>query len=160
MNRQLLDLWVGIFVTIGIVATVFLSLRVANLTTLQTGSVYTVKAEFDNIGGLKVRAPVKSAGVTIGRVSAISYDAEQHKAVVSAALDARYQFSADSSMSILTSGLLGEQYIGLLAGSDTEMLQEGDLIWLTSSAIVLENLIGQVLFNRAGAEPTKTPADN
>ena len=149
MKRQTLDLWVGLFVAIGIVATIFLSLRVANLTTLRSGPVYHVQAEFDNVGGLKVRAPVKSAGVNVGRVSAIAYDGEQHKAVVTVALDANYQFSADSSMSILTSGLLGEQYIGLQSGSDTEMLQDGDLVWLTSSAIVLENMIGQFLFSKA-----------
>jgi phospholipid/cholesterol/gamma-HCH transport system substrate-binding protein len=157
MNRQMLDLWVGIFVAIGIAATIFLSLRVANLTTTQTGATYEVTAEFDNIGGLKVRAPVKSAGVNVGRVSAISYDGEQHKAIVTATLDANYQFSTDSSMSILTSGLLGEQYVGLQAGSDTEMLQQGDLVWLTSSALVLENLIGQVLFSKAGEKPAETP---
>jgi len=160
MNRQMLDLWVGVFVVLGIVATVFLSLRVANLTTMQSGDVYRVSAEFDNIGGLKVRAPVKSAGVNVGRVSAIRYDGEQHKAVVTVTLDRQYQFSADSSMSILTSGLLGEQYIGLQSGGDIEMLQEGDLVWLTSSAIVLENLIGQVLFNRAGETPAAPEPTN
>ncbi len=161
MNRQMLDFWVGLFVALGIVATVFLSLRVANLTTtLQGGSVYQVQAEFDNIGGLKVRAPVKSAGVTVGRVSAIRYDPDLHKAVVTLDLDAAYQFSADASLSILTSGLLGEQYIGLQTGSDTEMLQDGDLVWLTSSAIVLENLIGQVLFGRAGDDNDKPAADS
>jgi len=149
MNRQVLDFWVGLFVAVGIAATVFIALQVANLTTLQRGAVYTVQAEFDNIGGLKVRAPVKSAGVTVGRVSDIRYDSDQHKAVVSLAIDSQYQFSADTSLSILTSGLLGEQYIGVQSGSDTELLQDGDVVWLTSSAIVLENLIGEVLFNRA-----------
>ncbi|HLS97183.1 MAG: outer membrane lipid asymmetry maintenance protein MlaD [Porticoccaceae bacterium] len=149
MNRQVLDFWVGLFVAVGIAATVFIALQVANLTTLQRGAVYTVQAEFDNIGGLKVRAPVKSAGVTVGRVSDIRYDSDQHKAVVSLAIDSQYQFSADTSLSILTSGLLGEQYIGVQSGSDAELLQDGDVVWLTSSAIVLENLIGEVLFNRA-----------
>ena len=150
MKRQLLDFWVGLFVVLGIVATVFLSLRVANLTSIQGGATYQVNAEFDNIGGLKVRAPVKSAGVTVGRVTEIRYDGDLHKAIVTVALDSNYGFSADSSMSILTSGLLGEQYIGLQTGSDTEMLQEGDAVWLTSSALVLENLIGQVLFSAGG----------
>ena len=157
MNSKILDFWVGLFVVAGIVATIFLSFRVANLTTTQRGETYTVSAEFDNIGGLNVRAPVKSAGVTVGRVTGIRYDNDLHKAVVTMALDTRYEFSMDSSMSILTSGLLGEQYIGLQAGSDTEMLGDGDVVWLTSSAIVLENLIGQVLFNRAredGGEKT------
>jgi len=149
MNRQVLDFWVGLFVAVGIAATVFIALQVANLTTLQRGAVYTVQAEFDNIGGLKVRAPVKSPGVTVGRVSDIRYDSDQHKAVVSLAIDSQYQFSADTSLSILTSGLLGEQYIGVQSGSDAELLQDGDVVWLTSSAIVLENLIGEVLFNRA-----------
>ncbi len=150
MNRQLLDFWVGLFVILGIAATVFLSLQVANLTTSRDDSTYQVAAEFDNIGGLKVRAPVKSSGVTVGRVSAIRYDGELHKAVVTVSLESGYTFSSDSSMSILTSGLLGEQYVGLQAGSDTEMLQEGDSVWLTSSAIVLESLISQVLFSKAG----------
>jgi len=150
VNRQLLDFWVGLFVLLGIVASVFLSLRVANLTGFEGATTYRVEAELDNIGGLKVRAPVKSSGVTVGRVSDIRYDADLHKAVVSVALDSKYAFSTDTSMSILTSGLLGEQYIGLQAGSDTEMLQDGDSVWLTSSALVLENLIGQVLFSKAG----------
>lgn len=149
MKRQLLDFWVGLFVALGIAALVFLSLRVANLTGLDDGSAYSVLAEFDNIGGLKVRAPVKSAGVTVGRVSDIDYDTVQHKAVVTVAIDSRYQFSTDTSMSILTSGLLGEQYIGIQTGSDSEMLQDGDLVWLTSSAMVLENLIGEFLFSKA-----------
>lgn len=148
MNREVMDFWVGVFVVAGIVATIFLSLRVANLTTGQGGETYSISAEFDNIGGLNVRAPVKSAGVTVGRVTGIRYDADLHKAVVTVALDSRYRFSTDSAMSILTSGLLGEQYIGLQSGSDTESLQSGDVVWLTSSALVLENLIGQVLFNK------------
>ncbi|MFA5493647.1 MAG: outer membrane lipid asymmetry maintenance protein MlaD [Porticoccaceae bacterium] len=149
MNRQILDFWVGLFVAVGIAATVFVSLKVANLTSFQQGTTYSVTAEFDNIGGLKVRAPVKSAGVTVGRVSGIHYDSDQHKAVVALAIDSQYEFSADSSMSILTSGLLGEQYIGVRSGSDTEMLQDGDVVWLTSSALVLETLIGEVLFSKA-----------
>ena len=157
MKRQTLDLWVGLFVALGIIATVFLSLQVANISTMGSGPVYTVYGEFENIGGLKVRAPVKSAGVTVGRVSDIRYDGELHKAVVAVALDVNYPFSMDSSMSILTSGLLGEQYIGIQSGSDPEMLQEGDVIWLTASAIVLENLIGQFLFSQA-AEDTDSGA--
>jgi len=152
MNRRMLDFWVGLFVVMGIVATVFIALRVANLTQMQGGEVYTVSAEFNNIGGLKVRAPVKSAGVTVGRVTGISYDSDLHKAVVTLAIRQEYQFSTDSSMSILTSGLLGEQYIGLQSGSDDEVLQEGDVVWLTSSAIVLETLIGEMLFSKAKEE--------
>lgn len=149
MNRQVLDLWVGLFVVLGIAATVFIALQVANLTTLQRGSTYSLTAEFDNIGGLKVRAPVKSAGVTVGRVGNIRYDSDLHKAVVDLAIDSQYKFSSDSSMSILTSGLLGEQYIGIQSGGDEEVLQDGDAVWLTSSAIVLENLIGEFLFSKA-----------
>jgi len=160
MKRQTLDLWVGVFVALGILATIFLSLQVANITMLRKGPAYQVNAEFDNVGGLKVRAPVKSAGVTVGRVSAINYDGEQHKAVVAVAIDSNYQFSTDSSMSILTSGLLGEQYIGLQSGSDTEMLQDGDLVWLTSSALVLENMIGQFLFSKAAEGGETSPSTN
>jgi len=152
MKRQTLDFWVGLFVALGFAAIVFLSLQVANISTLGSGPVYTVYGEFENVGGLKVRAPVKSAGVIVGRVSDIRYDGELHKAVVAVALDANYQFSTDSSMSILTSGLLGEQYIGMQSGSDTEMLQEGDVVWLTSSALVLENMIGQFLFSKASED--------
>lgn len=149
MKRSTLDFWVGLFVAMGIVATAFIALRVANLTDFQGGAVYSVQAEFDNVGGLKVRAPVKSAGVTVGRVTGIHYDHDLHKAVVTVALDGRYHFSTDSSMRILTSGLLGEQYIGIESGADSEMLTDGDSVWLTSSAIVLENLIGEVMINRA-----------
>ncbi|MFA5631156.1 MAG: outer membrane lipid asymmetry maintenance protein MlaD [Porticoccaceae bacterium] len=152
MKRQTLDLWVGVLVALGIAATVFLSLQVANISNIGGGPVYTVYAEFENVGGLKVRAPVKSAGVIVGRVSDIRYDGELHKAVVAVALDANYEFSTDSSMSILTSGLLGEQYIGMQSGSDTEMLQEDDVVWLTSSALVLENMIGQFLFSKASED--------
>jgi len=149
MKRTLLDFWVGLFVIMGILATIFIALRVANLTTIQTGSVYHLMAEFDNIGGLKTRAPVKSAGVTVGRVTDISFDSQSYKAVVTVALQEEYQFSTDTSMSILTSGLLGEQYVGREAGADTEMLRDGDTVWFTSSAIVLENLIGDMFVKKA-----------
>lgn len=158
MKRQTLDLWVGLFVALGILATVFLALQVANISTLGKGAAYTVYGEFENIGGLKVRAPVKSAGVIVGRVSDIRYDSELHKAVVAVDIDEKYQFSADSSMSILTSGILGEQYIGLQSGSDPEMLQQGDVVWLTSSAIVLENLIAQFLFSSAAEDSSSGSA--
>lgn len=147
MKHSLLDFWVGVFILMGVAALVFLSLRVANQTSIRTASTYSVTAEFDNVGGLKVRAPVRSAGVTVGRIADIYLDAETFKAVVVMSVEQQYAFSADTSASILTSGLLGEQYVSLQAGVDTETLADGDAIWLTSSAIVLENLISGLLFS-------------
>ena len=149
MNRTLLDIWVGIFVAIGIAATVFISLRVANLTSVSGVETYTVTADFENIGGLKVRAPVKSSGVVVGRVKEIQLDTTRYVAVVSMELEQRYPFSKDTSASILTSGLLGEQYIGLETGADPEMLEDGDTIMITSSAMVLERLIGSFMLKKA-----------
>jgi phospholipid/cholesterol/gamma-HCH transport system substrate-binding protein len=116
-----------------------------------------VKASFDNIGGLKVRAPVKSAGVVVGRVSEIGFDGASYEASVSLSLDARYKFPKDTSASIMTSGLLGEQYIALEAGGDQKMLAQGDRIKLTQGAVVLENLIGQFLYNKADADKKADP---
>lgn len=147
MKYSMLDLWVGLFIAIGIVAIVFLSLRVANQTTLRSNDTYSVTAEFDNIGGLKVRAPVRSAGVAVGRVADIELDPTTFKAVVTLDIEEIMAFPTDTSASILTSGLLGEQYISLQAGVDTETLAEGDAIWLTSSAMVMENLISNLLFS-------------
>ena len=149
MNRTILDIWVGIFVAIGIAATVFISLRVANLTTTASGRTYTLTADFDNIGGLKIRAPVKCSGVVVGRVKDIQLDLKRYVAVVTLELEQRYQFSDDTSASILTSGLLGEQYVGLETGADTSMLKNGDTITITSSAMVLERLIGSFMLNKA-----------
>lgn len=149
MNRTLLDIWVGIFVAIGIAATVFISLRVANLSSVSGTETYTVSADFENIGGLKVRAPVKSSGVLVGRVKDIQLDTSRYVAVVDLELEQRYQFSKDTSASILTSGLLGEQYIGLETGADPEMLKDGDTIMITSSAMVLERLIGSYMLKKA-----------
>lgn len=145
MNRKLFDFWVGLFVALGIVAIAFLALRVANQSSISQGDSYTVTAYFHNIGGLKVRAPIKSAGVTIGRVTGIDLDSNSYQARVKLAIGNHYAFSSDSSAGIFTSGLLGEQYINLEPGGDTEMLQEGDSISLTSSALVLENLIGKLV---------------
>jgi phospholipid/cholesterol/gamma-HCH transport system substrate-binding protein len=155
MKRSTLDLWVGAFVTIGFAALVFLSLKVANLTSLNAGDTYPVKARFDNIGGLKVRAPVKSAGVVVGRVSEIRFDNESFEAEVVMYLDRRFQFPRDTAAKILTSGLLGDQYVGLAAGGDTVNLKAGDTLKLTQSAVVLENLIGQFLYNKAAEGPDK-----
>jgi phospholipid/cholesterol/gamma-HCH transport system substrate-binding protein len=149
MTRKELDLWVGIFVAIGIGALLFLSLKVANLASFAGGDSYQIKAKFDNIGGLKVRAPVKSAGVVVGRVGDIRFDNETFEAVVTLSLDGRYQFPKDSSAKILTSGLLGEQYIGLSPGGDTSNLTNGDTLKITQSAVVLENLISQFLYSKA-----------
>jgi phospholipid/cholesterol/gamma-HCH transport system substrate-binding protein len=149
MNRSTLDLWVGLFVTIGIGAILFLALKVGNLTTFGATPGYRLMASFDNIGGLKLRAPVKAAGVVVGRVEAIKLDPQTYQAVVSMRIDRGYEFTADTIASILTSGLLGEVYIGLDSGGDTKMLADGGKIAKTQSGVVLEKLIGQFLFNKA-----------
>ncbi len=156
MNRTVLDLWVGIFVAAGIAALMVLALKVGNASsTFNTGDTYSVKADFDNIGGLKVRAPVKSAGVVVGRVDNIDFDSQRFVARVVMKIDRRYPFPKDTSVSILTSGLLGEQYIGLEAGGDSAMLKDGDTVKITQSAVVLEKLIGQFLYNKAAEGGTK-----
>ena len=149
MQRATLDLWVGIFVVAGIAAILFLALKVGNMGAFDSAQTYVVKASFDNIGGLKVRAPVKSAGVVVGRVSEIGFDGGSYEASVHLSLDARYKFPKDTSAAIMTSGLLGEQYIALEAGGDGKMLAQGDRIKVTQGAVVLENLIGQFLYNKA-----------
>ena len=149
MTRKELDLWVGIFAVAGIAAMLFLSLKVANLASFSSADAYQIKAKFDNIGGLKVRAAVKSAGVVVGRVGDIRFDNESFEAVVTMNMDSRYQFPKDSSAKILTSGLLGEQYIGLSPGGDSANLKGGDSLKLTQSAVVLENLISQFLYSKA-----------
>jgi phospholipid/cholesterol/gamma-HCH transport system substrate-binding protein len=155
MNRTAIDLWVGIFVTIGMAAIVFLALKVGNLTSLNTAPSYRLEARFDNIGGLKLRAPVKAAGVVVGRVERIRLDPKTYEAVVALKIDNGYEFTKDSIASILTSGLLGEVYIGLDAGGDAVMLTDGAAIAKTQSAVVLEKLIGQFLFDKAGSGGSK-----
>ena len=155
MTRKELDLWVGVFVVIGMAALLFLSLKVANLTSFSAAEAYTVKADFDNIGGLKVRAPVKSSGVVVGRVAEIRFDNEVFKAQVTLNVDSRFQFPKDSSASILTSGLLGDQYVGLTAGGDSNNFKGGETIRITQSAVVLENLISQFLFSKAADSSDK-----
>jgi phospholipid/cholesterol/gamma-HCH transport system substrate-binding protein len=155
MKRSTLDLWVGVFVAIGLGALLFLSLKVANLTSLDTSDVYKVKARFDNIGGLKVRAPVKSAGVVVGRISEIRFMTDTYEAEVVMSIDSRYPFPRDTSAKILTSGLLGDQYVGLQAGGDTVNLKSGETLKLTQSAMVLESLIGQFLYSKAAEGPDK-----
>ena len=149
MNRSMIDLWVGVFVALGFAALLFLALKVGNLATFSTNQTYQVNAKFANIGGLKVRGPVKSAGVVVGRVADIRFDNESYEALVSMTVDQHYQFPRDTTAKILTSGILGEQYVGLEAGGDGVMLKQGDRVRLTQSAVVLENLISQFLFNKA-----------
>jgi len=158
MERNKNDVWVGLFVLIGAAALVFLALQAANLLTLSFQSTYRLHARFDNIGGLKPKAAVKSAGVVVGRVESIAFDDKTFQANVTMALESRYLFPKDSSLKILTSGLLGEQYVGIEAGADDKNLAGGDTITNTQSAVVLENLIGQFLYNKAAEGPT--PAAN
>jgi phospholipid/cholesterol/gamma-HCH transport system substrate-binding protein len=150
MNRKATDFAVGLFVLLGLAALAFLALKAANLLSFSTAAAYTVDAKFDNIGALKVRAPVKSAGVVIGRVADIRFDDKAYQARVVLSLEQRYQFPKDSSVKILTAGLLGEQYVGMEAGADAKNLVAGDTIKMTQSAVVLENLIGQFLYGKAG----------
>jgi len=158
MRRSTLDLWVGVFVTIGILAILFLALKVGNLTSVGSAPGYRLTAAFDNIGALKLRAPVKAAGVVVGRVEQIRLDPQTYQAVVSMKIDQGYQFTKDTIASVLTSGLLGEVYIGLDSGGDTKMLANGDRIAKTQSAIVLEKLIGQFLFDKAASGPASPPS--
>ena len=149
MNRSILDLWVGFFVLLGVAALMFLALKVGNLSSAHMAETYVLEAKFDNIGGLKVRGPVKSAGVVVGRITDIKFDAATYEAVVLMNIDGRYQFPKDTFASVLTAGLLGEQYIGLDAGGDEKMLKAGDKVTKTQSAVVLEKLISQFLFSKA-----------
>ena len=156
MNRSTIDLWVGIFVLLGLGAILFLSLKVGNLiTTGSRGEGYHIEAAFDNIGGLKVRAPVKAAGVVVGRVESIRLDPKTYEAQVSLNVEKQYQFTKDTIASILTSGLLGEVYVGLDAGGDTQMISDGGRIAKTQSAVVLEKLIGQFMLDKASAGAAK-----
>jgi phospholipid/cholesterol/gamma-HCH transport system substrate-binding protein len=149
MNRATIDLWVGIFVAIGFGALIFLALKVGNLITLDRAAGYHLQASFDNIGGLKLRAPVKTAGVVVGRVESVRLDPKTYEAVVTLRIDNNYEFTKDTIASINTSGLLGEVYIGLDAGGDPVMLKDGDRIAKTQSAVVIEKLISQFLFDKA-----------
>ncbi len=155
MNRATIDLWVGLFVTIGIGALIFLSLKVGNLLTTPTTSGYRLEARFDNVAGLKPRAPVKSAGVVVGRVESIRLDPKTYEAVVAMRVNEGYQFSRDTIASVLTSGLLGEVYVALDAGGDPQTLADGGSITKTQSALVLEKMLGQFLFDKASSTPGK-----
>jgi len=153
MTRKSIETLVGLFVLLGCLAVVFLALQAANLTSFQRGSTYMLSARFDDIGGLKVRAPIKSAGVTVGRVKSITLDGRSFQGYVTMELDSDVQFPADTSAKILTSGLLGDQYVGLSPGGDDKMLKDGDTIKLTQSAVVLESLISQFLYGKAADGP-------
>jgi phospholipid/cholesterol/gamma-HCH transport system substrate-binding protein len=153
MERATLDFWVGLFVVAGLAALLGLALKVGNMSSFATTQSYEVKADFNNIGGLKIRAPVKSAGVVVGRVSDIHFDNKTFEAIVTLKLDSRYRFPKDTSAAIMTSGLLGEQYLALDAGGDDKNLAGGDTIKITQSAVVLENLISQLLYNKASDSP-------
>ena len=151
INRKSLELWVGLFVAAGILALAMLAFKVGNLTSADVMNSYKVTARFDNVGGLKVKAAVTMAGVRIGRVSAIAFDNKKYQALVTMDVDGRYQnIPKDSSASILTSGLLGDQYIGIEPGGEEASLKSGDSFLRTQSALVLEKLVGQVIFDKAG----------
>lgn len=155
MSKKTIEILVGLFVLLGLAALLFVALKAANLTSFSNGDTYQVKARFDNIGGLKPRAPVRSAGVVVGRVTAIGLDPKTFQGVVTLDIERGFQFPKDSSAKILTAGLLGDQYVGLEPGGDEKNLAAGDVIKQTQSAVVLENLIGQFLFSKAadaGAE--------
>jgi phospholipid/cholesterol/gamma-HCH transport system substrate-binding protein len=155
MQRSKTDIWVGLFVLLGALALVFLALQAANLLSLNFDKGYSISAKFDNIGGLKPQAAVRSSGVVVGRVESIDFDDKSFQARVHLSLNKRYTFPKDSSLKILTNGLLGEQYIGIEAGADSANLAAGDTISTTQSAVVLENLISQFLYNKAADGKTK-----
>jgi phospholipid/cholesterol/gamma-HCH transport system substrate-binding protein len=149
MHRKTIDVWVGLFVLLGLAALLFLAFQAGNMKSMSFGQTYSVSGRFDNIGGLKPQAPVKSAGVVVGRVGEIAFDDKSFQASVRLDLDTDYKFPKDSSLKILTAGLLGEQYIGVEAGGDTNNLAEGDRIVRTQSATVLEDLINQFIYSKA-----------
>jgi len=157
MHRKSVDVWVGLFVLLGLAALLFLALKAGNMSTLSFGQTYAVTGKFDNIGGLKPQAPVKSAGVVVGRVGEIKFDDKTYQALVTLQLESGYKFPKDSSLKILTAGLLGEQYIGIVAGGDEKNLANGDRIMSTQSAAVLEDLINQFIYSKAadGKEASK-----
>lgn len=165
MEKKNYDIWVGLFILLGLGALLFLALKAANLTSFQSGATYPVTARFDNIGGLKAHAAVKSAGVVVGRIDTIKFDSQTYQATIAMNIDSRYTFPKDSSAKILTTGLLGEQFIGIDAGGDDKLLAAGDRIKQTQSAIVLETLISQFIYSKAAdgapkeaAAPAAAPA--
>ena len=155
MERRAVDLWVGLFVVAGFIALMMLALKVGNFGAYSPKDVYVVKAHFDNIGGLKEQAPVRSSGVVVGRVTGVRFDTKKFDAEVTLAMDSKFKFPSDTTASVLTSGILGENYVGLEAGGADDNLKQGDVVKLTQLAIVLEKLISQFLFSKAQEPPAK-----
>ena len=155
MERRVVDLWVGLFVVAGIVALMMLALKVGNFGAYSPNDVYVVSAHFDNIGGLKEQAPVRSSGVVVGRVAGIRFDTKKFDAEVTITMDGKFKFPSDTTAAILTSGILGENYVGLEAGGGDDNLKQGDEIKLTQSAVVLEKIISQFLYSKAQEAPDK-----
>ena len=154
MGKKSIETLVGGFVLLGMLGLVFLALKAANLGSLGGSDAYTLTANFDNIGGLKARAPVRTAGVTVGRVKSIQLDPKTYQGVVTLDIDKGYKFPKDTSAKILTAGLLGDQYVGLEPGGDDKDLVAGGVIAQTQSAVVLENLIGQFIAGKADSAAT------
>lgn len=155
MERRVVDLWVGLFVVAGIVALMMLALKVGNFGAYSPKDVYVISAHFDNIGGLKEQAPVRSSGVVVGRVAGIRFDTKKFDAEVTITMDGKFKFPSDTTAAILTSGILGENYVGLEAGGGDDNLKQGDEIKLTQSAVVLEKIISQFLYSKAQEVPDK-----
>lgn len=160
MGKKSIETLVGFFVLLGMLGLVFLAMKAANLGSVGGGDTYPIQARFDNIGGLKVRAPVRTAGVTVGRVTRIALDSKTYQGVVSMEIDRAYLYPKDSSAKILTAGLLGDQYVGLDPGGDDKNLAPGDNVAQTQSAVVLENLIGQFLSSKADTPSAAAPASS
>jgi phospholipid/cholesterol/gamma-HCH transport system substrate-binding protein len=158
VDRTTIDLWVGVFVALGVAALLGLAMKVGNLTSNKLGDTYSVSAAFENIGGLKPNAPVKSAGVVVGRVTDIKFDSKAFEAVVTIKIDKRFEFPKDTFANIYTAGLLGEQYLGLEAGGEDDVLKNGDKITQTQDAVVLEKMISQFLYNKASETDPKADA--
>lgn len=158
MKKTQTEILVGLFVLLGLASVLFLALKAANLVSFSLARTYTLQAHFDNVGGLKSNAPVKSAGVTVGRIDSITFDSRTFQALVTMKIDQQYVFPADSSAKILTSGLLGDNYIGIDPGGDEKNLAPGDSFKMVQSAVVLENLISQFLYNKAAESPAKSAA--
>ncbi|MFO1267840.1 MAG: outer membrane lipid asymmetry maintenance protein MlaD [Rubrivivax sp.] len=157
MGKKTIETLVGLFVLLGMLGLLFLALKAANLGSVGGGDTYTIQARFDNIGGLKPRAPVRTAGVVVGRVKSIGLDPKSYQGVVTLEIERSYQFPKDTAAKILTAGLLGDQYIGLEPGGDDKNLAAGETVAQTQSAVVLENLIGQFLTGRAEAGAGTAP---
>jgi len=157
MNRKALDLWVGFFVAIGIGALLFLALKVSSFSGIQMDKSYMLQARFDNIGGLKKKSAVRSAGVLVGRVTDIRLDQETYEALVEMHIDSRYAFPVDTFAAVYTAGLLGDQFLGLEPGGDEQNLADGAVIRKTQSAVVLEKLVSQFMFNKASEGPPAQP---